>query len=307
MANILVTGGCGYVGSVLVPKLLAANHDVTVVDIMWFGNFLEPHRALTILRADIRGNIMLDGFDAIIHLAGVANDPCGDLNPKLSWEVNALATTRLAGNAVRAGIRRFIYASSGSVYGIKGNTEVTEEEPCVPVSEYNKTKMVAERALLSYAGEMAVQILRPGTVCGYSPRQRLDITVNQMTIQALTGNKIELGGPGLMRANIHIDDMVAAYLFLLGHPKLTGTFNAAFENISLAQIAETVQSAIRCEIVEKEIADPRSYRIDSSKLLRAGFRPVKTVKDAIEDLRKAFTAGKFKNGPECYNLRSMPK
>lgn len=294
-------------GSVLVPKLLALGYKVTVLDLMWFGNHLPEHRDLTVIRCDIRNAELPKDTRAVIHLAGVANDPCGDLNPKLSWEINALATMRLADKAVRAGIKQFIYASSGSVYGVKGALEVTEDEPCLPISEYNKTKMVAERVLLSYAADMAVQILRPGTVCGYSSRQRLDITVNQMTAQAFTNRVITVGGPHLMRANIHIDDMAAAYLFLLERPELTGIFNAAFQNVSLAEIAETVRSVVRCEITEKDITDPRSYLINSDKLQQAGFRPAKNIKNAIEDLHKAFDTGKLKDGPECYNLQSMPR
>ncbi len=172
--NIFVTGGCGYVGSVLVPKLLAAAHNVSVLDAMWFGDYLTAHQNLIVMKGDIR-EIREDHIpqdtDAIIHLANVANDPCGELDPRLTWEVNALATVRLADMAVKAGCKQFIYASSGSVYGVKGSKQVTEEESLVPVTDYNKTKMVTERVLLSYAAKMAVQIVRPGTVCGWSPRR----------------------------------------------------------------------------------------------------------------------------------------
>src|SRR3954466_6507760 len=170
--KIFLTGACGYKGTVLVPKLLSAGHDVTAFDIMWFGNFLKPHPRLKVMKGDVRDteSIDLSGVDAIVHLSSVANDPCGDLDPKLTWEISCLATMQLADRAVRKRIKRFVYASSGSVYGLKEESQVTEELELTPLSEYNKTKMVAERVLLSYADQMNVQIIRPATVCGYSPR-----------------------------------------------------------------------------------------------------------------------------------------
>ena len=188
---------------------------------MWFGNFLKPHPKLKVVKGDIRNidDVDLDGVDAIIHLSSVANDPCGDLDPKLTWEISALATMQLADKAVRSGIKRFIYASSGSVYGIKDEQQVTEDLELKPISEYNKTKMVAERVLLSYADDMAVQIVRPATVCGYSPRMRLDVSVNMLTMQALAIDKITVFGGKQMRPNIHIDDITDLYLFMLDHPE----------------------------------------------------------------------------------------
>src|SRR5216684_1929686 len=170
--RVLVTGACGYKGTVLVPKLLSSGHEVIAIDTMWFGNYLKPHKNLNVEQVDVRDSdkIRLDGIDAIIHLSSIANDPCWDLDPKLTWEVSALATMQLADKAVRKGVRRFIYASSGSVYGVKEEARVTEDLELKPISEYNKTKMVSERVLLSYRDKMIVQIIRPATVCGYSPR-----------------------------------------------------------------------------------------------------------------------------------------
>ena len=240
--NILVTGGCGYKGTVLVPKLLARGHRVVALDTMWFGNFLQPHLNLKVVGGDVRNpeEVPLDGVDAIIHLSSVANDPCGDLDPKLTWEVSALATMQLADQAMRRGIRQFIYASSGSVYGVKEEDQVTEDLELKPISEYNKTKMVAERVLLSYADRMSVQIIRPATVCGYSPRMRLDVSVNMLTMQALTREHITVFGGAQTRPNIHIDDITDVYLFMLQHPEHTGIYNAGFENISIMDIAERV-------------------------------------------------------------------
>src|SRR6185437_515234 len=219
--KIFLTGACGYKGSVLVPKLLKAGHQVTAFDIMWFGNFLEPHPDLTVVRGDVRNadEIDLDGVDAIIHLSSVANDPCGDLDPKLTWEISCLATMQIADRAKRMGIRHFIYASSGSVYGVKEDPQVTEGLELRPISEYNKTKMCAERILLSYGDDMIVQIVRPATVCGYSPRMRLDVSVNMLTVQALRRGQITVFGGDQIRPNIHIDDITDLYIFLLEHPE----------------------------------------------------------------------------------------
>ena len=169
--KILLTGGCGFTGSVLTHELLSQGHDVTVVDTQWFGNYLGDHTKLRVLKADIRdtASIPLQGVQAIVHLANIANDPGVELNPTLSWEVNVLATQQLADRAVRAGVQHFVYASSGSVYGVKDEPNVTEDLELVPISAYNKTKMVAERVLLSYADKMQVHCVRPATVCGVSP------------------------------------------------------------------------------------------------------------------------------------------
>jgi nucleoside-diphosphate-sugar epimerase len=225
--NILVTGGCGYKGTVLVPKLLARGHRVVALDTMWFGNFLQPHPNLKVVGGDVRNpeEVPLDGVDAIIHLSSVANDPCGDLDPKLTWEVSALATMQLADQAMRRGIRQFIYASSGSVYGVKEEDQVTEDLELKPISEYNKTKMVAERVLLSYGDKMSVQIVRPATVCGWSPRMRLDVSVNMLTMQALTKGVITVFGGDQTRPNIHMDDITEVYLHFLDNPNITGIYN----------------------------------------------------------------------------------
>lgn len=306
MAEICVTGGCGYVGTVLVPKLLSLRHRVHVVDIQWFGNRLIAHPSLSVEKKDIREDFCPDGFDIVIHLAAIANDPAGELNPKLTWETNALATMRLADACARAGVKRFIYASSGSVYGVKGDVAVTEDELCLPVSEYNKAKMVSERAVLSYSDRMSIAIIRPGTVCGYSPRQRLDITVNGMTIQALTKGKCWIAGKELVRANIHIEDMTDLYAWLLENP-IDGIYNAAFEDISIGEIGSIVSSITGCETAEMPAVDKRSYRINSEKLISKGFIPNRSVRDAVNDLVEQFRIGNLKDDDNCYNLRAMPK
>lgn len=308
--RILVTGGCGYKGTVLVPKLLDSGHEVTVVDAMWFGNFLQPHPNLRVLAADLRdtGSLPISDAEAIIHLASVANDPCADLDPKLTWEISALGTMQLAEHARRAGVRQFIYASSGSVYGVKEEEQVTEDLSLEPISEYNKSKMVAERVLLSYRDDMLVQIVRPATVCGYSPRMRLDVSVNMMTMQALTKDVMTVFGGAQVRPNIHVQDITDLYVFLIEQGSaIQGTYNAGFENLSILEIAQRVARRIPAEIKVTESQDPRSYRINSDKLLATGFRPAKTVDDAIDEIIAAYRAGVLKDEDRWCNLRWMKR
>lgn len=307
--NILVTGGCGYKGTILVPKLLERGYKVRVLDTMWFGNFLAPHENLSVTKGDVReiDQISLDGIDTVIHLSSVANDPCGDLDPKLTWEISALATMQLADKAARTGVKQFIYASSGSVYGIKEEEQVTEDLTLKPISEYNKTKMVSERALLSYADKMVVQMIRPATVCGYSPRMRLDVSVNLLTMQALSKGKITVFGGAQIRPNIHIDDITDVYLHLIDHPEVTGIYNAGFENISILDIAKLVAKRLPVEIVVTESTDPRSYRVNSDKLLATGFKPKKGVEDAIGEIIDKYRSGVLKDEERFYNLKWMQK
>lgn len=304
--RLTVTGGCGYIGSVLVPKLLAQGHVVRVFDIQWFGNYLAPHKNLKVDKIDIRQpNLPLGACDAVIHLAAVANDPTGDLDPKLTWQINALATMQLADQSVREGVKQFIYASSGSVYGVSEAMDVTEELPLVPLSAYNETKMVAERAVLSYSDKMAVQILRPATVCGMSPRMRLDVAVNNITMMAMTEGRIRINGGKQVRPNIHIEDMCDAYLWMLNHKKLAGIYNAGFENMAISEIARRVAERARVRTVALPIVDKRSYRLSSRKLLATGFEPKHTVDDAIDSIVKAYQAHQLADEPRWHNLQTM--
>lgn len=307
--KVLVTGGCGYKGHVLIPKLLARGYEVIAFDTQWFGNYLPTHSKLSVVKGDVCdvNSIPLQGVNCIIHLSSIANDPCGDLNPKLTWEVSALATMQLADKAKRMGIKHFIYASSGSVYGVKDEPQVTEDLDLKPISEYNKTKMVAERVLLSYQNDMVVQIVRPATVCGYSPRMRLDVSVNMLTMQALSKGKLTVFGGMQTRPNIHIDDITDVYLHFIDHPEFTGIYNAGFENISILDIANMVTSYIPVEIIVTESNDPRSYRVNSDKLLATGFKPKKKVSDAIQEIIEKFKAGIIKDEDQFYNLKWMQK
>ncbi|MGJ8692778.1 MAG: NAD-dependent epimerase/dehydratase family protein [Thalassotalea sp.] len=309
MKRILVTGATGYKGSVLVPKLLAQGYQVIAFDLQWFGVFLPAHENLTVVKGDVidTKSIPLAGVDAIIHLASIANDPCGDLDPKLTWETSALATMQLADRAKREGIKHFIYASSGSVYGVKEEENVTEELSLEPISEYNKTKMVSERVLMSYTADMVVQIVRPATVCGLSPRQRLDVAVNMLTMQALKNGKITVFGGDQARPNIHIDDITDLYLFLLENPQVTGIYNAGFENITVGEIADIIKEKISAEVITTPSNDPRSYRVNSDKLLATGFKPKKSVRIAIEEMIVAYNNGQLTDSDQWYNLKWMQK
>ena len=306
--KILITGGCGYVGTVLTEQLLRDGHSVTVVDTQWFGNYLATHPQLTVIQEDIRNTdrIPLSGVDVILHLANIANDPGVELNPTLSWEVNVLAGQQLADRAVQAGVNQFIYASSGSVYGVKEEPQVTEDLPLVPISIYNKTKMVAERVLLSYKDHFQVHCVRPATVCGWSPRMRLDVSVNMLSLQALKNRKITVFGGQQTRPNIHIQDMVRVYQHFLNKPESpSGCYNAGFENISIIEIAERVKEKVPAEIVVTESNDPRSYRQNSDKLQSTGFSQKYCISDAIEEIIDKYSSGDLVDQDQCYTVRWM--
>ncbi|AAQ00367.1 MULTISPECIES: NAD-dependent epimerase/dehydratase family protein [Prochlorococcus] len=308
--NILVTGGNGYKGSVLVPKLIELGHRIISIDLNWFGEYLKPHPNLKIIKEDIRNieDHHLKNIDAVIHLANIANDPAVELDPRLSWEVNVLASQQLAAKAKKAGVKIFLYASSGSVYGVSDKERVTEDNDLLPISEYNKTKMVAERIFLSYKDDMKVYCIRPATVCGVSPRMRLDVSVNILTYSALKNGVITVFGGKQIRPNIHIDDICNVYIFFLKNFSRieSGTFNAGFENISILDIANMVKEQIpQCEIKVTPSNDPRSYRQCSDKLLSIGFKPSKDVKTAISDIISAYKVSKLNTDSTCFSVKRL--
>lgn len=308
--KILLTGACGYIGTQLTKVLLDDGHIVTAVDTQWFGNFLPEHENLRVIKADIRDidQIPMEGIDIILHLGNIANDPTGDLDSKLTWEVNVLAAKLLIEKAIKNKVQHFVFASSGSVYGIKDDPQVTEDLDCVPISDYNKTKMICERVLMSYANDIIVTSIRPATVCGYSPRMRLDLSVNMLTMQALHNKKITVFGGTQTRPNINIRDMVRVYQHTIASgAKMAGTFNAGFENISILEIAERVTKLTPAEIVTSPSNDPRSYRLNSDKLLATGFKQQFTVADAMQEVIEAFQNGKLKDNEIYYNVKMMVK
>jgi len=305
--SVLITGGCGYVGTKLTQAALArTDHAVTVLDAQWFGNHLAPDRRLTVLKQDVRtiDDLDLAGYDTIFHLANIANDPSVELNPYASWEVNVLATMRLVDRAARQGVKQIVFASSASVYGLKSEPNVTEDLELVPISEYNKTKMVAERVVLSYGDRLVTTIIRPATVCGPSPRMRLDLTVNLLTMQALTNGAMTVLGGGQVRPNIHVDDLVDAYLFAHDR-RLQGVYNAGFENLSVLEIAQRIAARVAAEIKILPSNDPRSYRVCSDRLLATGFSPKKNVAIAVDEMVAAFRSGALKDDPTSHNVTWM--
>ena len=326
MSRVFVTGGAGYVGSVLVPQLLAAGHQVTVLDLFLFGDHLPPEGpGLAKIRGDIRDEALLEGVlpghDAVIHLACISNDPSFELDPDLSRTINYECFEPLVVSAKLAGVRRFIYASTSSVYGVSEAENVTEEHPLVPLTDYNKYKGLCEPLLFKHqaSGFTAVTI-RPATVCGYSPRLRLDLTVNILTMSAVVNGKITVFGGSQRRPNIHIDDVCDLYSLLLELPdeRIAGrTYNAGYQNHTVAEIAEIVRRVVarevpgreRVEIVTTPSNDLRSYHISSEKIRRElGFVPKRTIEDAARDLCRAFAAGKVPDpvgSSEYYNVKAI--
>lgn len=306
--SYLVTGGCGYTGTRLTEALLSrTSQEVLVADTGWFGNYLPANPRLKVQTVDLRNTdaIDLSGVDTIFHLAGIANDPAADLNPYASWDVNVLATMRLADKAARAGVTQFIFPSSGAVYGVRSEPDITEDLELMPISDYNKTKMVAERVLRSYADRMVVTIFRPATVCGLSPRMRLDLAVNALTMSGLSKGVVTVFGGAQVRPNIHIDDLVDLYLFAMER-RLAGVYNAAFENLTIHQIAELVTKQVSATIaVKPDSADPRSYRLNSNRLLGTGFAPKKNVSTAIGELAAAYRAGTLVDRPNWHTVSWM--
>lgn len=307
--KIFITGGCGYVGTPLSTQLLSEGHIVTILDNHWFGNFLKPHNNLKILKKDTRdiNDISFEGYDIIIHLANIANDPSVELDPTLSWEVNVLASQQIAEKAIKEGVKQIIYASSGSVYGVKDELEVTEDLDLVPISVYNKTKMVSERVFLSYKDNIKVHCIRPATVCGWSERMRLDVSVNMLSFQALKNNLITVFGGKQTRPNIHILDMINVYRHFINNDILPGCYNAGFENISILDIAERVSAKTGAEIKISKSNDPRSYRQNSDKLLNTGFKPKFNVDFAIEEIIEKYNNGYLKDLDSYYTVKTMKK
>jgi nucleoside-diphosphate-sugar epimerase len=312
--KILVTGGAGYVGSVLVPRLLAKGYAVKVLDLFIYGDSVldevKSNPKLELIKGDIRDQELIKksvkGCDAVIHLACISNDPSVELNPDLSRTINYEAFGPLVTLSKAAGVKRFVFASSGSVYGVSDDPDVTEEHPLVPVSLYNKYKAMCEPVLLKeQSPDFTTVVVRPATICGYSPRQRLDLTVNILTNHAFNTDKITVFGGTQMRPNLHMQDMVDLYLLLLEVPDslIAGQiFNAAYQNFSVAETAQVVKKVVqkevpgkdKLEIVTTPSDDIRSYHISSAKIRKVlNFTPKRTIEDGAKDLITAFRNGKL--------------
>jgi len=317
--KIAITGGAGYVGSALVPYLLKNDHEVTVLDTFWFGDHLKNHSGLKKITGDIRNQFDLrrafKGQDAVIHLACISNDPSFDLNPEIGKSINLEAFKDILHVLRNENVARFIYASSSSIYGVSDRHDVTEDAPKSPLTDYSKYKLGCEDLLKRYGMGGIWTILRPATVCGYAPRQRLDVVVNALTAHAVINKKMRITSKHNLRPNIDIRDMVLAYDFALTRdPKYVDrkVWNVGFENKSLFQIANMVKEVVggKIPIVEDPDNDPRSYHINSDKILDAGFMPKYSIKEAILSLKTAIDDGKLfspLDNPEYYNVKQMKK
>lgn len=321
--SVLVTGGAGYIGAVLVPKLLARGYSVKVLDLYMYGedvlNEVRDHPRLKEIKGDVRDTALLErelpGTDVVIHLACISNDPSYELDPQLGKAINYDAFISLVDIAKNSKVKRFIYASSSSVYGIKDVPDVTEDLQIEPLTDYSKYKAECEVVLLDAAtDDFIVSIIRPATVCGYSPRLRLDLTVNILTNHAINKGSITVFGGDQMRPNIHIEDMADLYCYLLElpdekiHEKI---FNAGYENYKVREIAEMIQSALGRQILIETVPtdDNRSYHVSSKKIKeQLGFSPKHAIKEAVVDLKNAFDAGKIPNPMtdiRYYNIKTM--
>ena len=308
--NFLVTGGCGYIGTLLTKHLLSKKNKVTVVDNCWFGNFHKKSKMLKVIKKDIRNfeDLNIKGVDTIIHLANIANDPTVELDPTLSWDVNVLASKLIARHAIKNKVKKIIFLSSGSVYGVKKEKKVTENLKLNPISIYNKTKMIAERVFLSFKDKIDITCIRPATVCGFSERLRLDLTVNKLTFDAFYKKKIFVNGGSQIRPNIHIKDLITAIDYLVFHKKKLkhNIYNVGFENLMISEIANKIKNKIDAKIIINKNRDIRSYRQDSSRLLKSGFKPKYNVDLAIGELINFFqTKSKFNFTNRNFNLLRM--
>lgn len=310
MKEILVTGGCGYIGTELVLSLLnKKKYKITVVDTQWFGNKLKKNKNLKIKKIDIKYIFLLKKkFDIIIHLANIANDPTVDLNPVLSWEVNVLGSRTICEYAKKYKIKKVIYFSSGSVYGIKKEKKVSENLSLNPISVYNKTKMVAERIFLSYKSYFRVICIRPATVCGNSKRLRLDLTINKLTYDAVTKKKINVDGGSQIRPNVYIKDIIDVIFFFLRKKNIKyDIYNVGFENFSILNIAKKISQMTGAKIIINKKIDPRSYRQDSSRIIKEGFVPKYNIDMAIKSLVKEFSKGNLDYNENNFNILKMKK
>ncbi len=326
MGKVLVTGGAGYVGCVLVPKLLAAGHSVVVYDLMLYGSeglLTDPN--LSVVTGDLRDMAAfaaaVKGCDHVIHLACISNDPSFELDPELSRSINYDCFGPMVEASKDAGVRRFIYASTSSVYGVSDAPEVTEEHPLVPITDYNKYKGMCEPLLLRHqSADFTTVIIRPATVCGYSPRMRFDLSVNILTNHAVNRGVITVFGGAQKRPNIHVDDIAELYVRLLDLPAalIAGeTFNAGHQNHTISDLAGMVKKVVEQEMPEKAPIrietttsdDPRSYHVTSRKIKeKLGWAPTRTVEDAVRDLCKAFKAGKLPNSltdEKYFNVKTL--
>lgn len=321
MSTVLIPGGAGYVGSRLVPKLLAAGHSVRVLDLFLYGDVFagidDPR--LELVRGDVRDMALVEralrGVDSVIHLACISNDPSFELDAELGKSINFDCFGPMVDRAKSAGVRRFVYASSSSVYGIKNEERVTEELSLEPLTDYSKFKAMCEEVLMAKREPgFTTLILRPATVCGYAPRQRLDVIVNILTNHAYHNRSIRVFGGSQIRPNIHIEDMTDLYVESLAWPddRIDGkVYNAGYHNQSVSELAEAVRNRVGEDVAVavEPTDDNRSYRVDSSRLkAELGFAAERSIEAAVDGLVQAFRDGKLPSAmtdPRYYNIKTM--
>ena len=298
--KILIIGGAGYVGTHLSNFLVNKNYSVTCLDTFWFQTNLD--KKVKKKKIDIRDRKfeLFKNIDIVINLAYLSNDPLCEINARDTWEIGPLSNYYILEACLKYKVKKYIFASSGSIYGLKKEKKVTENLGLDPITDYNKSKMICEKVILSYKNKIKTIILRPATVCGFSERLRLDVVLNIFTFQAYFKKKITIFGGKQVRPLLHIKDMVSAYEFFIKN-NFSGIFNVGFENIKISEIAKEVQKLIPCKLSILKSNDPRSYRMNSEKLLKIGFKPKYNFKDAIKDLKTQFENG-FKPSKENWNL-----
>ena len=318
MNEILVFGGCGYVGSRLVEKLLDKGFKVIVFDLLIFGNYLSAHENLKVIKGDIRDIKKIEKeiktIDTVVHLAFISNDPSFELNPNLSFEINFKYFEPLVKLCKLKNAKKFIFMSSSSVYGVKDENDVVESMSLKPLTDYSKYKAKCEDVLLKYDdNNFCTTILRPATVCGFSPRQRLDLVVNILTNFGYHKKMIQVFGGNQLRPNIHIDDLCDAVMHIdsMESQFVKGEiFNVGFENYKVSELAEKVRDLLKndIEILYKKTDDNRSYHISSQKIIsKTNFRAKRNISVAIDDLINAFKNKKFQNTFENENFFNIKK
>tara|TARA_B110000008_G_C16975710_1_gene565771 strand:+ start:718 stop:1656 length:939 start_codon:yes stop_codon:yes gene_type:complete len=301
--RILIIGGAGYVGTLLSNYFVLKNKKITVIDNFWFGDFLD--KKIKKIKKDVR-NLDLKDFknqDIVINLAYLSNDPLCEINARDTWEIGPLSTYQQLDLSIKSGVKKYIFASSGSIYGLKKEKNVTEDLGLDPITDYNKSKMICEKVVESFRDKIATTILRPATVCGFSPRLRLDVVLNLFCYQAFFEKKITILGGDQIRPLVHIKDMVRSYEFVI-NKNIKGCFNVGFENQKVKELAKNISKIFKCKLITKKSNDRRSYRINSEKITSRGFIPKYNSINAILDLKQEFDKG-FKPSNLNWNLKYL--
>jgi len=320
MKEIFIIGGGGYVGSRMVPYLLDKGYHITVYDLFVYGNYLKKHKNLNIIQGDVRDIKKLtkniNDYKTIIHMACISNDPGFDLNPIISRTINYDCFIKLLENLKNSNsLEKFIYASSSSSYGSLNIKHVTEKTKQRPITDYAKYKMLCEIALKKY--NIPSVIFRPATICGYSPRLRLDLVLNILTTNALINKEIKIFNGELYRPNVHIMDMIRAYEYVINSPEdyiNNQVFNIGLISLKVKDLSKMVKNVLEVEYNEKinlkniKTNDTRSYHMESNKIKEFGFEFKYTLEDGIREIAEAYYKGMLINpldNPIYHNIKLL--